>query len=68
MNIITTRKKNVRMVFTMDLSNDKVVERLKIYLERKLQVNPSWPQIADAYREVPISKIIDYLTKNYGKR
>lgn len=51
-----------------DLSNDKVIERLKIYLERKLQVNPSWPQIADAYREVPISKIIDYLTKNYGKR
>lgn len=51
-----------------DLSNDKVIERLKIYLERKLQVNPSWPQIADAYRKVPISKIIDYLTKNYGKR
>lgn len=51
-----------------DLSNDKVIERLKIYLERKLQVNPSWPQIADTYRKVPISKIIDYLTKNYGKR
>ena len=51
-----------------DLSNDKVIERLKKYLERKLQVNPLWPQIAEDYRKVPIDKIIDYLTKHYGKR
>lgn len=51
-----------------DLSNDKVIERLKKYLERKLQINPSWPQISEDYRKVPIDKIIDYLTKYYGKR
>jgi hypothetical protein len=51
-----------------DTSNDKVIERLKRYLGKKSQVNPSWPQIAYAYREVPIEQIIDYLTKNYGKR
>ena len=51
-----------------DLSNDKVIERLKKYLERKLQINPSWPQISEDYRKVPIDKIIDYLTMYYGKR
>ena len=60
------RKKGV--YYGKDLSNDKVIERLKKYLERKLQVNPLWPQIAEDYRKVPIDKIIDYLTKHYGKR
>ena len=60
------RKKGV--YYGKDLSNDKVIERLKKYLERKLQVNPLWPQIAEDYRKVPINKIIDYLTKHYGKR
>lgn len=54
--------------FGKDLSNDKVFVRLNCYLNNKLNVNHSWPELAEMYKNVPIGQIMDYLQNKYGKR
>ena len=52
-----------------DTSNSRVIERLKVYMENKLtprSENMKW--LADKYVNIPINKVIDYLTKSYGNR
>ena len=52
-----------------DKSNEKVIERLKNYLDNKLHPrsdNMIW--LADIYKNVPIDKIISYLQSIYASR
>ncbi len=48
-------------------SNSRVIERLRAYMENRLipkSEKTKW--LADIYANIPINKIIDYLTKSYG--
>ncbi len=51
-----------------DTSNNRVLERLRVYMENKLTLkteNMKW--LADRYTNIPINKIMDYLYKIYGR-
>lgn len=50
-----------------DCTNERVIERLKVYMENKLKPqyeNMRW--LAEIYAEIPINNIIDYISKLYG--
>ncbi len=48
-------------------TNGRVIERLKIYMENKLnQRNEKMRWLAQIYEKIPISYIIDYISKLYG--
>lgn len=52
-----------------DKSNEKVIERLRKYLENKLHpTNDKMSWLAEIYRNIPIEKIITYLQGFYVKR
>lgn len=49
-----------------DCTNERVIERLKVYMENKLKPryeNMRW--LADIYAKIPINNIIDYISKLY---
>ena len=51
-----------------DKSNEKVIERLRKYLENKLHpTNDKMAWLADIYRNIPIEKIVSYLQSIYIK-
>lgn len=50
-----------------DCTNERVIERLKVYMENKLKPryeNMRW--LAEIYAKIPINNIIDYISKLYG--
>lgn len=50
-----------------DRTNERVLERLRAHLENKLKPrseNMQW--LAEIYANIPINKIIDYISKKYG--
>ena len=52
-----------------DKSNEKVIERLRKYLENKLHpTNDKIMWLADIYRNIPIEKIVSYLQSIYVSR
>ncbi len=52
-----------------DKSNEKVIERLKKYLENKLHsTNDKMLWLTDIYRNIPIERIVSYLQRTYVTR
>lgn len=54
--------------YNHDTSNARTLERLKTYMENKLKPksdNMKW--LADIYKNIPITPIIDYMYRRYGK-
>ena len=52
-----------------DKSNEKVIERMRKYLENKLHpTNDKIMWLADIYRNIPIEKIVSYLQSIYVSR
>lgn len=50
-----------------DRSNSRVLERLKAYMDNKLKPrNQKMQWLADIYANIPINKIVDYISKAYG--
>ena len=48
-------------------SNDRVLERLKAYMDNKLKPrNTTMQWLADIYANIPINKIVDYISRIYG--
>ncbi len=48
-------------------SNDRVIERLKAYMDNKLRPrNTTMQWLADIYANIPINKIVDYISRIYG--
>ena len=53
--------------YNHDRSNSRVIERFRIYMEKKLyprSSNLEW--LADIYKNIPTNQIIAYLSKRYG--
>lgn len=48
-------------------SNDRVLERLKAYMDNKLKPrNTTMQWLADIYANIPINKIVNYISRIYG--
>lgn len=52
-----------------DCTNERVIERLKVYMEYKLKPrNENMRWLAEIYAQIPINNIIDCISKLYGNR
>ena len=50
-----------------DRTNERVLERIRAYMDNKLKPrNEKMRWLADIYANIPINKIIDYISKMYG--
>lgn len=50
-----------------DRTNERVLERIRAYMDNKLKPrNEKMQWLADIYVNIPINKIIDYISKVYG--
>lgn len=50
-----------------DRSNNRVLERLKAYMDNKLKPrNITMQWLADIYANIPTNKIVDYISRTYG--
>lgn len=50
-----------------DRSNKRVLERLRAYMDNKLKPrNNKMQWLADIYVNIPINKIVDYISRGYG--
>jgi hypothetical protein len=50
-----------------DRTNERVLERIRTYMDNKLKPrNEKMQWLADIYANIPINKIIDYISKMYG--
>lgn len=50
-----------------DRSNNRVLERLKAYMDNKLKPrNTTMQWLADIYTNIPTNKIVDYISRTYG--
>lgn len=50
-----------------DRTNERVLERIRAYMDNKLKPrNEKTRWLADIYANIPINKIIDYISKMYG--
>lgn len=50
-----------------DKSNNRVLERLRTYMDKKLKPrNNKMQWLADIYANIPINEIMDYIKKEYG--
>ena len=50
-----------------DRTNERVLERIRIYMENKLKPRSEKMQwLPDIYANIPINKIIDYISRKYG--
>ena len=50
-----------------DRTNERVLERIRAYMDNKLKPRSEKTQwLADIYANIPINKIIDYISKIYG--
>lgn len=50
-----------------DRSNNRVLERLKAYMDNKLKPRHTTMQwLADIYANIPVNKIVDYISRAYG--
>ena len=50
-----------------DRSNKRVLERLRTYMDNKLKPrNNKMQWLADIYANIPINKIMDYISRMYG--
>lgn len=50
-----------------DRSNNRVLERLKAYMDNKLKPrNATMQWLADIYANIPTNKIVDYISRTYG--
>lgn len=50
-----------------DRTNERVLERIRVYMDNKLKPrNEKMQWLAEIYANIPINKIIDYISKIYG--